>query len=47
VPVRLWFVAPFEGEDKLKADGPETMVAKLRTLDHALTPPAFFALTRQ
>jgi hypothetical protein len=39
-------VAPFTGELSVGGDG-TLFVVKLRTLDQALVPPAFVALTRQ
>jgi hypothetical protein len=42
-------VAPFDGEVSVGADGGLTvaLVVKLQTVEYALVPPVFVALTRQ
>ena len=39
-------VAPSAGDSKAGAAGARRMVVKVRTVDHALVPPAFLAFTR-
>jgi hypothetical protein len=42
-----WLTALFVGAARDGAIGVATIVVKLHTLDHALVPPAFVALTSQ
>jgi hypothetical protein len=42
-----WLTALFVGAASVGAPGVEMTVVKLHTLDHALVPPAFVALTSQ
>jgi len=42
-----WLTALFNGNARYGATGVAMIVVKLHTLDHALVPPAFVALTSQ